>query len=72
MMNRREWPGDRLPDGSTQKDKEITQLKADLAKFGGHTAECTQRRTLSRIGVGGMDVIPECDCGYEQAKERWK
>ncbi len=49
----------------------ITQLKADLAKFGGHTAECAVNTPLS--GIQSRATLldgNECDCGYEQAKER--
>jgi len=41
---------------------EIHDLKADLAKFGGHTAECIAREWHKA----------ECDCGYAEAKERWE
>lgn len=42
----------------------ITLLGLD----GGHTAECASRhREFEDDACGG-----ECDCGYEQAKERWE
>jgi len=49
-------------------DEQITQLKADLSKFGGHTDKC---------GASGWNPTwqnqtePPCDCGYAEAEERW-
>jgi len=44
----------------------ITQLKADLAKFGGHTAECSSHRSRWKkakwLGV-------ECDCGWAKVEK---
>lgn len=43
----------------------ITQLKADLAKYGGHTAECGLSQWYKPIDK------PKCDCGFAEAQERW-
>lgn len=66
---------------------EITQLKADLDKFGGHTAECELNISVppgysqEQLDAGDAAVtritgaVPrprKCDCGFEKAKERWK
>ena len=46
--------------------KENEQLKADLAKFGGHTSKC-------RSHFNDEDGYAlECDCGFVEAKERWE
>jgi len=44
---------------------EITQLKADFAKFAGHTAKCRYRLFFT-------DDVHKCDCGLAEAQERWK
>lgn len=48
----------------------ITQLKADLAKFGGHTVECPLS-DIKQATKGPANLNRRCDCGYEKAKERW-
>jgi len=47
--------------------EQITQLKADLAEFGGHTAQCIIN-TDSRASWKCCKPI----CGYAEAVERWK
>jgi len=39
----------------------------DLAKFGGHNWDC-----LAHPDEHGFLNNKECDCGFEEAKERWK
>ena len=57
--------------------QENKDLKIDFNKFGGHTADCAaiepwsgQERPKGFPGSIHPDV--ECDCGYQQAKERWE
>ena len=51
---------------------EITQLKADLAKYGGHTADCKHEHPVGVIIEGKQRVVFECNCGFNEAKERWE
>lgn len=51
--------------------KQITQLKADLAKFAGHTAECHLFGWTDQDFAECVELGHKCDCGYEQDKERW-
>jgi len=46
----------------------VLELKADLAKYGGHTAECGYYRAIK----GSVYPDVECDCGYDKSKERWE
>ena len=61
-----------------QIDKATKQLKGDLAKFGGHTAECDSLKIyyMAWKGEGQEQVLrqpaPQCNCGYTEAKERWE
>jgi len=43
----------------------VREVKADFAKFAGHTAYCALRRL-------GTTVKRYCDCGLAKAQERWK
>jgi len=56
----------RLGNECWEKDKQIAQLKADLAKFGGHVAGCA---FLNKFAYGAGPQ--KCDCGFAEAKERW-
>jgi len=40
-----------------------TQLKSDLAKYGGHTAECAARDWK-------YNTIGKCDCGWDDTKPK--
>jgi len=59
-------------DYKIRVETQITQLKADLAKYAGHTAECKSR------DIDVMEDEPRywknfpCDCGYEKAKKGWE
>jgi len=71
----------RLGNECWEKDKQIAQLKADLAKersdrdmavanfykFGGHTAECPKRKYRP-----DPPYDFKCECGFAEAKERWE
>lgn len=46
--------------------KEIEELKADLAKFARHTADC--QMTILRKHKGTI----ECTCDYDKAEKGWK
>ena len=49
-------------------EREITDLKADLAKFGGHTADCAKI-----VAKPGAHWLVKCDCGWAAlAKHRSK
>jgi len=50
-------------------EAEITELKADLAKFAGHTAGCASRNLYNHPQLGRRD---DCDCGLTEAQERWE
>ena len=50
--------------------KQITQLEADLAKFGGHTADCAvtewrDKHDFTQPVTAYLDM-PECDCGWAE------
>jgi len=47
--------------------KQITQLKTDLAKFGGHTDECASRPPSEEVWVKGCE--PKCDCGWAEIEK---
>lgn len=49
------------------EEKYIEELKADLAKYGGHTAECRYKWLVDMPGVVGscIDEHEECDCGWD-------
>lgn len=67
-----------LHEAATILKREITTLRAQLDKFGGHTAECASKawKPVYRPGpFGGMKVTSErisagikCDCGWDEAK----
>jgi len=46
-----------------EANERITQLKADLAKYGGHPAECASRFLVEPEGVVTGEHRP-CDCGW--------
>jgi len=53
--------------------EKITQLKADLAKYGGHTADCACRNLQFKKGDDGLTRIldaKECDCGWADTKPK--
>ena len=56
-------------DSYIQQSKQITQLKADLAKFGGHTTHC---RLVNHDGPKGVPYKCINDCGFTEAQERWE
>jgi len=47
----------------SEQHEEITQLKADLAKYGGHTAACA---FVLRTFTGKYYV--KCECGWAEVK----
>jgi len=67
-------PYDSLSDVD-QLQEQNTQLKADLAKFGGHTAECDSLKIYvmgwkGEYGEEQMmrDPAPVCDCGWAEVE----
>ncbi len=50
--------------------QENKDLKEDFDKFCGHTAECYC--TFVKSENASSSYKPKCDCGYQQAQERWK
>jgi len=62
-----------LEDNKSWREQ-ITQLKADLAKFGGHTADCAINCNILNNKTDKWE-LGECDptyCGWELTKERWR
>ena len=52
----------------------ITQLKADLAKYGGHRFGCASKITQFKKVDYDYNVFTgmgKCDCGFAEAEERW-
>jgi len=54
--------------------KEITQLKSDLAKYGGHTAECASRvwkpRPKRKNSISRYEPAnKKCDCGWVEIEK---
>jgi len=44
--------------------EDIVKFKADLARFGGHTADC--------LAAFAHKPPKKCDCGFAEAQERWE
>jgi len=44
--------------------REITTLRAQLAKFGGHTTKCRKG-----VVIGPDFKTAECDCGFDELGE---
>ncbi len=45
---------------------EIHDLKADLAKYGGHTDECDSHKTYCVTKSNPVPYRGTCDCGWEK------
>lgn len=52
-----------------ERDKLKADFKIDFDKFAGHTAGCRIRQYR---GSAGILERRKCNCGYAEAKERWK
>jgi len=51
---------------------ERNQLKADLAKFGGHTAECSYPVMETLRKLGQEKVKPMCECGWAEIEKGYQ
>jgi len=59
---------------------ENADLKQDLAKFGGHTADCALSRMFKSIEYSDKGAIYKdtdgkiihCTCGFAESLERWE
>jgi len=53
-------------------ENQLEEAKADLAKFGGHTAECASQKPfpIFTLWPTSWRVPEKCNCGYAEAQER--
>ena len=71
--NKQDWPS--FLKQATQAFKDLVDLKADLAKFGGHTAECAFTRFKDLVYQDDYGRTPpgmsdKCDCGWAEIEEK--
>ena len=52
-----------------EANKQITTLKAQLAKHDGHTADCASRGGYYTQPGGGNFTANPCDCGWAEIEK---
>ena len=55
-------------EDNTSWREQITQLKADLSKFGGRTADCNSKTWKETSDLAST----ECDCGWAEVSKGLK
>ena len=48
-----------------ERDKQITTLKNQLKRHGGHTKDCACREPYI-TKTGAIKEVPKCDCGFDE------